>query len=185
MTTEEEDILSAENPAEYIEASFRSRLCPADKARLSRLWMEKTGYTRADILYARNRHPYWRREKMEGAALRTRDRLASHNYSKGGSIRWTRDRIEAYLDFDVPRKAGGYEKKDWEVALHFGTSIPSIQYMRRKIRKAKALLDGRAARETLVAYLLCAESVLSQGALAARKAAAAKGSPARKSRIFC
>jgi len=174
MTKAEVAILAAEDPAEYIDASLRSRLSPKDKAKLARLWMNRTGYTREEILYARNRHPYWRREKMEGSAARTRERLAAHDYSKGKPVRWTRRRIEAYLDYDLLLKDGGYEKKDWEVARHFGTSIPSIQYMRRKIRKARALLAGRIVREKLIDYLLCAESVLSQGALAAQRAAAAK-----------
>jgi len=192
MTKAENAILDSRTPDEYIEASLRSRLNPAAKARLAKQWMERTGYAREDILYARNRHPYWRKKKMEGSVERTRRRLEAHNYSGGRSIPWSRERVEEFLSLNGKDKEGRYLRKDWQLAEHFGSSIPSIQYMRRKCRKVEDLLGSRASRSKVVDYLLCAESVLSRGAdaveesfdAAKRRAkampAAARKAPARK-----
>jgi hypothetical protein len=169
MTKAETAILGAKNPAEYIEASLKSRLSPAAKAKLAKAWMEKTGYSREDILYARNRHPYWRKKKMEGSVERTRRRLAAHDYSTGNARPWTRGRVEEFLSLNAKGKDGRYERKDWQLAERFGASIPSIQYMRRKCRKVEDLLGSRASHAKVVDYLLCAESVLSRGSAAVEK----------------
>lgn len=169
MTKAETAILGAKNPAEYIEASLKSRLSPAAKAKLAKTWMEKTGYSREDILYARNRHPYWRKKKMEGSVERTRRRLAAHDYSTGDARPWTRGRVEEFLSLNAKGKDGRYERKDWQLAERFGASIPSIQYMRRKCRKVEDLLGSRASHAKVVDYLLCAESVLSRGSAAVEK----------------
>ncbi len=163
MTKSEMAILDSRSPDEYIEASLKSRLSPAAKARLAKQWMERTGHTREDILYARNRHPYWRKKKMEGSVERTRRRLEAHNYSRGQSTPWSRERVEEFLSLNGKDRTGRYERKDWELAEHFGSSIPSIQYMRRKCRKVELLLGPRASKNRVVDYLLCAESVLSRG----------------------
>jgi hypothetical protein len=173
MTKAEIAILDSRTPDEYIEASLKSRLNPAAKARLAKEWMDRTGYTREDILYARNRHPYWRKKKMEGSVERTRRRLEAHNYSSGQSLPWTKERVEEFLSLNGKDKAGRYLRKDWQLAEHFGSSIPSIQYMRRKCRKVEELLGPRASRGKVVDYLLCAESVLSRGAQAVEASFAA------------
>ncbi len=192
MTKAEITILDSRNPDEYIEASLKSRLNPASKARLAKDWMGKTGFTREDILYARNRHPYWRKKKMEGSVERTRRRLEEHNYSSGESLPWSRERVEEFLSLNAKDKSERYERKDWQLAEHFGSSIPSIQYMRRKCRKVENLLGARASKAKVIEYLLCAESVLSRGSeaveasfvaskerakVAAKAAKAAAGSP--------
>jgi hypothetical protein len=169
MTKAETSILSANNPAEYIEASLKSRLSPAAKAKLAKAWMGKTGYSREDILYARNRHPYWRKKKMEGSVERTRRRLAAHDYSTGNARPWTRKRVEEFLSLNSKGKDGRYERKDWQLAEHFEASIPSIQYMRRKCRKVEDLLGLHPSHAKVVDYLLCAESVLSRGSAAVEK----------------
>jgi hypothetical protein len=169
MTKAETSILGAKNPAEYIEASLKSRLSPAAKAKLAKAWMERTGYSREDILYARNRHPYWRKKKMEGSVERTRRRLAAHDYSTGNARPWTRKRVEEFLSLNAKGKDGRYERKDWQLAEHFGASIPSVQYMRRKCRKVEDLLGSRPAHAKVVDYLLRAESVLSRGSAAVEK----------------
>ncbi len=180
MTKSEETILNAADPTAYIETSLKSRLPPAAKARLARLWMEKTGYTKEDILRARNRHPYWRKKKMEGSVERTRRRLAAHDYSGGVEVAWTRERVDEFLSLNGKDKNGRYAMKDWQLAEHFHASIPSIQYMRRKCRKVESLLGARASRAKVLDYLMRAESVLKRGAAAVEALAqAAKGRPAR------
>ena len=79
----EKMILESKTPEEYVEHSLRSKLLPAEKAKLARQWMESSGFTKADILYARNRNPFWKKKKMEGAEERTRRRLDMHDYSRG------------------------------------------------------------------------------------------------------
>jgi hypothetical protein len=163
MTKAESAILEARDPMAYIEASLRARLTPAAKAHLARIWMEKTGYAKEDILHARNRHPYWKKKKMEGSAERTRNRLTAHDYSGGGIVDWTPERVSRFLELNGLDRQGRYEHRDWEIAEAFGASIPSIQYMRRKFRRALEMLGSRASRARLVEYLGYAESVLLRG----------------------
>jgi hypothetical protein len=126
---------------------------------------------------------------MEGSVERTRRRLEAHNYSDGRSVPWTKERVEEFLSLNGKGRDGRYERKDWQLAEHFGSSIPSIQYMRRKCRKVENLLGARASRVKVVDYLLCAESVLSRGmdaveaSFAAAKARAkSQAAPARKAK---
>lgn len=172
MTKAETTILESRTPEEYIDRSLKAKLSPAAKARLARLWMESTGYTKEDILRARNRHPYWKRKKMEGSAERTRRRLAAHDYSRGGTVEWSPGLVEEFLSLNGLDASGRYEHKDWELAERFGATIPSIQYMRRKLRKVKELLGARAPSGRVVEYLLRAESVLSRGKGAVEELAA-------------
>jgi hypothetical protein len=163
MTRTETTILESKTPEDYIDRSLKARLAPAAKAKLARLWMESTGYSKEDILRARNRHPYWKRKKMEGSAERTRKRLAAHDYSSGSSVQWDRDLVGEFLGLNRRGPDGRYEQKDWQLAERFGATIPSIQYMRRKLSKVEGLLGTRAAPSKVVDYLLRAESVLSRG----------------------
>jgi hypothetical protein len=179
MTKTETTILESKTPADYIDRSLKARLPPAAKAKLARHWMEATGYSKEDILRARNRHPYWKRKKMEGSAERTKRRLAAHDYSEGSSVRWDQALVTEFLGLNRKGSDGRYEQKDWQLAERFGATIPSIQYMRRKLSKVEALLGNRASQTKVVEYLLRAESVLSRGREAVeelkaeRKAAAA------------
>lgn len=163
MTKSEFAILAAKDPVAYIDASLKAHIAPSAKARLARQWMEKTGYSREDILRARNRHPYWKKKKMEGSAERTRKRLSAHDYSEGGSVDWTAERVAKFLDLNAKDRNGRYEHRDWEIAEAFGASIPSIQYMRRKFRRAAELLGSRAPKAKVIEYLTYAESVLVKG----------------------
>jgi hypothetical protein len=163
MTKSETAILEAKTPEDYIDRSLKARLLPAAKAKLARQWMESTGYTKEDILRARNRHPYWKRKKMEGSAERTRRRLAAHDYSGGASVQWNEALVSEFLSLNHRDAAGRYDQKDWQLAERFGATIPSIQYMRRKLSKVEGLLGPRATQPKLVEYLLRAESVLARG----------------------
>jgi hypothetical protein len=197
MNKAETGILEAKTPEQYIDRSLKSRLSPAAKARLARRWMEVTGYSKEDILKARNRHPYWKKKKMEGSAERTRRRLDSHDYSGGQSVKWDEKLVAEFLSLSGKDAEGRFEHKDWQLAEHFGATIPSIQYMRRKLHKVQALLGSKASQPKVIDYLLRAESVLSRGktaiegtktapkrvptkAKAAPKKPAAKKAPAKK-----
>jgi hypothetical protein len=163
MTKSETNILESKSPEEYIDKSLRTKLSPAAKARLARLWMESSGYTKEDILRARNRHPYWKQKKMEGSADRTRRRLAAHDYSGGGTVNWTEALVTEFLGANGKDTGGKYLLKDWQLAERFGATIPSIQYMRRKLHKVQSLLGAKAPQAKVVEYLLHAESVLARG----------------------
>jgi hypothetical protein len=163
MNKSESAVLEAKTPEEYIDRSLKAKLSPAAKAHLARTWMESTGYSKEDILRARNRHPYWKRKKMEGSAERTRRRLAAHDYSGGASVNWNRALVTEFLGLNGKDSFGRYELKDWQLAERFGATIPSIQYMRRKLRKVRDILGMRSSSEKVVDYLLRAESVLSRG----------------------
>jgi hypothetical protein len=192
MSKTEAIILESKTPEDYIDRSLKARINPAAKAKLARQWMESTGYTKEDILRARNRHPYWKQKKMEGSAERTRRRLAAHDYSGGGSVRWNESLVSEFLGMNDKGPDGHYRLKDWQLAEHFGATIPSIQYMRRKLSKVSQLLGPRVSGAKLIEYLLRAESVLARGkgaveelktsekkhAAEGKKAAAAEGKKA-------
>jgi hypothetical protein len=182
MTKTEAAILESKTPADYIDRSLKARLPPAAKAKLARHWMEATGYTKEDILRARNRHPYWKRKKMEGSAERTRRRLAAHDYSGGSSVQWDQGLVTKFLGLNRKGSDGRYEQKDWQLAERFGATIPSIQYMRRKLSKVESLLGSRASQGKVVEYLLRAESVLSRGKEAVEDLNAGRKPPASAKR---
>jgi hypothetical protein len=174
MTKTETAILESKSPEDYIDRSLKARLAPAAKAKLARQWMEATGYSKEDILRARNRHPYWKRKKMEGSAERTRKRLAEHDYSGGASVQWDAALVSEFLGLNHRGSDGRYEHKDWQLAERFGATIPSIQYMRRKLSKVEGLLGARASQGKVVEYLLRAESVLARGKDAVEELKAAR-----------
>lgn len=169
MKKSEKLIIESATPDEYVANSLKSKLKPADKAKLARIWMERTGYTREDIIRARNRNAYWRKRKMEGAAERTRRRMQEHDYSKGKAIEWTRERIEEFIALNRKDAYGRYIHRDWELAQHFETSIPSIQYMRRKYNKIRKMLGLSAKRDKVIDYMSCSELVLQRGGPKSRR----------------
>lgn len=169
MKKSERLILESSDPDEYVLNSLKSRLTPAEKARLARLWMENSGYTREDIIQARNRNTYWRKRKMDGAAERTKRRMEEHNYSQGGNIEWTREHLTEFLTLNRKDAYGRYLHRDWEIAEHFGTSIPSIQYLRRKFNKVRKMLGTGARKEKVIEYMSCSELVLQHGGPKSRK----------------
>jgi hypothetical protein len=156
-------ILESSTPEDYVERSLRSRLLPSEKAKLARQWMEATGFTKAEILFARNRNPFWKKKKMEGAEERTRRRLDLHDYSRGQTVQWTKERLQEFLELNKKDPAGKYLYKDWELASHFDTSIPSIQYLRRKYLRVRELLGPKARKEKIVEYMGSSEMVLTSG----------------------
>ncbi|MGA2548164.1 MAG: hypothetical protein ABSF43_16575 [Rectinemataceae bacterium] len=178
MTKSETAILESKTPKDYIDRSLKARIPPAAKAKLARQWMESTGYTKEDILRARNRHPYWKRKKMEGSTERTRRRLSEHDYSGGVSVQWDQALVTEFLGLNRKDSDGRYELKDWQLAERFSATIPSIQYMRRKLSKVEGLIGLRASQGKVVEYLLRAESVLSRGKASVEGLKAGrKGSP--------
>jgi hypothetical protein len=169
MRKSERLILESQTPDEYVSNSLKSRLSPAEKAKLARLWMENTGYTRNDIIQARNRSLYWRKRKMEGAAERTKRRMEEHDYSQGKNVEWSREHIAEFLTLNRKDAYGRYLRRDWELAAHFETSIPSIQYLRRKYNKVKKMLGPGSKREKIIDYMSCSELVLQHGGPKSRK----------------
>ncbi len=169
MKKYEKIILDSRTPDEYVDNSLKSKLTPAEKAALARVWMQQTGFTKEDILHARNRHPYWKKKKMEGADERTQRRLAMHDYTKGKTVVWDQRKLQEFLELNKKDASGRYVHKDWELAKRFGTTIPSIQYMRRKYKKVRDLLGPKARKEKIIEYMGYSEIVLSNGGPAKKR----------------
>ncbi len=174
MNKWEKAVLESPTPEEYVDRSLRSKLSAAEKAQLSKKWLAQTGFTRQDILYARNRHPYWKKRKLEGASERTRKRMDMHDYSGGKELVWTNARIAEFLELNKKDRAGHYLHKDWELADHLRTTIPSIQYMRRKYRKVVELLGPRAAKTRVIDAMALSELLLSRGETPGRRRSKAR-----------
>jgi hypothetical protein len=153
MKKAENAILGARTPEAYIEASLASKLSPQEKVRLARVWMRSSGYSADDILKARNRHPFWKAKKAEGAAERTKKRQAEHDYSNGVELVWTASLIGEFIGMNGKDETGRYQNKDWQMAKRFRTTIPSIQYMRRRLALAKRSLGARAGHAEIMEFL--------------------------------
>ncbi|MEW6549053.1 MAG: hypothetical protein AB1407_06265 [Spirochaetota bacterium] len=165
----EKTILESATPEDYVANSLKSNLAPSEKAKLARIWMERSGYTKEDILYARNRNEFWKKKKMEGSAERTKRRLGEHDYSSGAMVEWTAEKLKDFVELNRKDSSGRYLHKDWELAQHFGTSIPSIQYLRRKYLRVRELLGPRARKEKILDYMASSEIILQQGGPKKRK----------------
>lgn len=130
----EKEILSSKTPEQYIERSLHAKIS-SSKSKLAKLWMEKTGYTVEDIQYARNRHPHWKELKMRGNSDRYYKRLEEHDYSKSktSGSRWNDKELSEFIKMNGKDKEGKYITKDWELGKIFKRSIPSVQYLRRRL----------------------------------------------------
>ncbi len=133
-------LLKCNTPAEYIDKCIKSSLSRYDKAAVTIEWRKLKGFTIEDIKYARHRHPYWKKKKHKGAKERNMKRYEEYDFSDPEYIiDWSDDLIEEFISLN--RKEDGiYINKDHELAKHFGTTIPSIQYIRRKYNKALKVL---------------------------------------------
>lgn len=157
----EKRILLATTPMEYIDKSIKSRLNSREKARLALLWMRKTGYTAKDIRDARNRHPYWRSIKMSGNLERTERRFRKHNYRQSKSKKkWDIEKVQMFLELNIKDKNGNYIYKDWQIAKKLRTSIPSVQYWRRKRNMILKILGSNATPMGILEYLSVSEQYL-------------------------
>ncbi|MDX1960405.1 MAG: hypothetical protein SFU98_17685 [Leptospiraceae bacterium] len=144
-------VLSAKNPSEYIAITVATKLPRGERGVITKLWLEKTGYTIEDVMYARNRHPFWKSKKKEGAKIRQEKRLEEHNYQPKNYERivWDKEKLKKFLDMNE-------SLTDFELAKKFKTSIPSINHIRRKLKYSKILLeqDGKKVSKVSVLPLL-------------------------------
>jgi len=136
----EKFLLAAETPEEWISRSLdvAGVVSRGKKAKLATIWMGRTGYTTKDIMYARHRHEYWKGKKLHGWKERNSLRWAKFNFKQKANTRkrWSKEKIEHFLLVN-------HKYKDKELAQLFSTSIPSIQYWRRKYNIIKKMQQQR------------------------------------------
>ena len=133
LSTDEKKLLTKKTAEAYIEACRHVNLSSGRKAFITRLWLEKHNKSIEDIEFARNRNPYWKKQKMKGSDVRNIIRRDQHNYSKAPRKIWTQK--------DVTRLYENNDKKDWELAKLFQVGIPSIQARRRSLNAARKIFD--------------------------------------------
>jgi len=141
LSKREMKLFGSKTPREYIDNSLKVSLKPAEKAKITRLWLQKTRFTIEDIQHARNIHPYWKKKKMEGSYERNESRKISHDYTRYGTVEWNEDSIKEFIYLNQKDKSGRYIRKDHELAKHFHSTIPGIQHYRRKYNMAIKLLQ--------------------------------------------
>ena len=134
MTEDMKKLLSKPTIESYVDYSIKSSLTPAEKRFVTRKWLDKTGHTIEDINYTRNRHPYWKKVKMNGAAERRKTRMEKYDYSNGKQKKWGKDELLKFIDLN-PKQA------DFELAKVFKCSIPSVQGIRRLYNLAAKILE--------------------------------------------
>lgn len=156
LSPEMKKLLIRKTPESYIDYSVNSSLTPAEKRKVTRLWLKKTGFTIDDINYARNRHPYWKKIKMKGSAERTKNRMEKYDFSKGKHKKWGKDELREFLDVND-------KLLDYELAEKFESSIPSIQGVRRLYNLALKILElegKKKGKPALLKLMLINEKAL-------------------------
>ena len=145
MTKTETSILESKTPEDYIDRSLKARLSPAAKAKLAQALDGVDGlYERG---YPAGPQPPPLLEAQEDG------RLGRAHAQAPRRPRLFRRRLRAmglalvteFLGLNRRGPDGRYEQKDWQLAERFGATIPSIQYMRRKLSKVEGLLGARAS----------------------------------------
>lgn len=173
MNKEEQKLFNSKTPHEYIDNSLKVKLSPGRKAHITKLWLEKKkNYSIEDIQYARNRHPYWKSRKMQGSYERNEQRRMEHDYSSNLKLDWDRDAVMEFIAMNKKDERGRYEHKDFELAKHFRTSIPSIQHYRRKYNMAMVLMEREGLKPTgkrIYDYINQSESILRRLTKSGRK----------------
>ncbi len=150
-------LINCKTPAEYIDKCVKSSLTCYEKSVVTREWCKLNGFTVDDIKYARNRHPYWKKKKHHGYKELNLIRFQKYDYSDlDYVIEWTDELLEEFVMMNK-KKDGKYINKDYELAEHFGTTIPSIQYLRRKYLYAIKLLkaDKLNSTDKRILKLMC------------------------------
>lgn len=154
----EKQVLASKTPDEYIDRTLHSSLTRGQKTQLCRLWREKTGYSIEDVQHARNRHPYWKQQKMNGWRERNERRWAEHNYSTKivKSKPFTEQQISQFLELNKKDRRGAYEYRDWQIARELNVTIPAVQHWRRKLLLVHRLLEAESrkpSRKVIIEYL--------------------------------
>jgi len=140
MNEEMKKLLQKKTADAYVDFAVKSELTPAEKRFVTRQWLEKTGFTIDDINYARNRHPYWKKIKMKGAAERTRARMQKYDFSKGIHKKWGKEELLEFLEING-------QFADFELAEKFQCSIPAIQGVRRLYNLAGRILESEGKKK--------------------------------------
>ena len=140
MSEEMKKLLSKQTIDAYVDYSIKSSLTPAEKRFVTRKWLDKTGLTIEDINYTRNRHPYWKKVKMNGAAERRKTRMEKYDFSGGKHKKWEKEELLEFIDLN-PKHA------DFQLAKIFKCSIPSIQGVRRLYNLAAKILEHEGKKK--------------------------------------
>lgn len=163
MNKEELKLYNSRTPEEYITNSLKSKLPQGRKAHVTKQWLMKTNYSVEDIQHARNRHPYWKTRKMSGSVERNQMRMIEHNYTTNKPVVWDEDAVKEFIQMNKKDKKGVYINKDFELARHFRSTIPSIQHYRRKYNMVIALFNKEGISPTvnnIYKYIIKSELLL-------------------------
>lgn len=158
LDSEAKKLLSAKTPEQYISKSLESKINRGMRGKITKQWIEKTGFTNEDLLSAKNKHPYWKEKKGKGSLERQIERQKKYDFRKDADKRvtWDTKKIEIFLDLNN-------ESTDYELAKKFKTTLPAINHIRRKIKYANKLIELnniKITKNILIEYILRAEKIL-------------------------
>jgi len=142
----ESQLLESKTPAEFIDNSLHVNITSGRKAFVCKQWLIKTGYKIEDVQYARNRHPYWKKVKHKGHRERTIKRMSKYRF-ENVKVKWTLEEMQRFIELNETLH-------DFELAQIFRRSIPSIQFIRRKLRMLKTLMGTKFDKSSKKAELL-------------------------------
>lgn len=127
-----EYLMRAKDPNEYIKRCILSSVPRGKKAVITHEWLVKTGYSIDDIAKARSMNPYWKKRRLKGNVERTKARIKEYDFSVSKQTGWNEDLIIKFVLKNERNEDGSYKIPDYQLAKYFQTTIPAIQYMRRK-----------------------------------------------------
>lgn len=142
MKKQEKYLLSASTPDEWVERCLKSRLTHGRKTALSRKWCKETGYTSLDIAKARNKNKMHQKRRSLGYQERNKKRWELHNYKDPHQHReraWPIKKVYKFIELNA-QKGSSYLHPDHQIARTLHTTIPSVQYWRRKHNLCKYIM---------------------------------------------
>jgi len=154
--SDEAKLLAAKTPAHYIDISLKVKVIRGKKATISRQWFLKTGFTNEDLIYARNRHPYWKAQKMQNSYERNKEALRKHNYSISKNKKWTEKELIKFLSLMNTNT-------NIELAKKHKRSLASINSVKRRLAMGTKILELENKKMTAkrqLSIVLTGEKVL-------------------------
>jgi hypothetical protein len=149
-------------PDEFVRRSIDAPLSSGELAATTRAWTKARGLDVSAVKNARKNNPRWRETKLSLQRHRSMRRFVDHNYSNSRYVRtrWDAEKIQEFLSMNILGENGRYVYRDWQMAKRLKTSIPSIQYWRRKVNMAYKILGDGVLQANLLEYLSVCEQSL-------------------------
>lgn len=132
-------IISSKTPEKFVDRLLKSNLDENEKKRVTKQWLEATGYKNKDITTAKKEHSHWKERLSMDRNEKTKQRFVENDFSIKAegkrSRRWLEDDLKLFLKLNE-------DHTDRELAQKLQRSIPSIQGIRRRYNLGKKIIHA-------------------------------------------